>query len=132
MFRGIVGVLLLVCAGSVAAQQVHKCVNGKQVSYQSEPCPGQVTKSWDATPERVDPYVEQRIESMRQVQRERAAPPVRYGGSRPTGASIGVADDQSRCDQARAGRARAYEAAGVKRSFEMSRYWDNLVHDACR
>lgn len=132
MLKGIAVVALLVCSGSVSAQQVHKCVSGKQVSYQSDPCPGQVAKSWDATPERVDPYLEQRLESMRQTQRERAASPVRRTSARPSGVSIGVANDQSRCDQARAGRARAYEAAGVNRSFEMSRYWDNLVHDACR
>jgi len=32
----------------------------------------------------------------------------------------------------RARRAAAYAAAGLKRDFALSSYWDNKVHDACR
>jgi len=32
------------------AQQVYKCVSGKDVSYQSSPCAGPAAKTWDAVP----------------------------------------------------------------------------------
>ena len=132
MYRGIFGVVLLVLAGSASAQQVYKCVNGKQVSYQSAPCPGQAQKAWDATPETVDPYVEARIEAMRQQQQARRAVSSSSSGGRSTMHSVSQTANRSRCEQARAGWARAYEAAGTRRSFAMSSRWDGIVQDACK
>ena len=39
--------------GHCRAQQVYKCIKGKEVSYQSQPCPDtrKAAKQWDATPE---------------------------------------------------------------------------------
>ncbi len=130
MLRGIVVVLLLVCSGSVAAQQVHKCVNGKQVSYQSEPCPGQVQKTWDATPQSVDPYLERRLDLMRQEQAQRNAAPVRQQ-FRSTGRSIPLGQDQSACERAKAERKAAYDRVGVNRTFALSSHWDGIVQKAC-
>lgn len=36
------------------------------------------------------------------------------------------------CESMRTQRAAAYEAAGLKRDFALSSYWDNKVHQACR
>lgn len=131
MYRGMFGVVLLVLAGSASAQQVYKCVNGKQVSYQSAPCPGQAQKAWDATPQAVDPYVEARIEAMRQQQAQRTVISSSSGG-RSTAHSVSQAANRSRCEQARADRARAYEVAGTRRSFAMSSRWDGIVQNACK
>ncbi|MGR4896956.1 DUF4124 domain-containing protein [Stenotrophomonas sp. LARHCG68] len=132
MYRGFFVFTLLAVAGSVSAQQqVYKCVNGKQVSYQSDPCPGQAVKAWDATPEPVRPYVDPRFEQRAQPEMA-VSMPSRRSTSAPGGHSISIARDRDRCEQARAGRAAAYQRAGVSRGFELSSYWDNRVQDACK
>lgn len=62
--------------------------------------------------------------------RSRGRKPGRRGASPrvPREASAGPAS----CETMRARRAAAYAAAGLKRDFALSSYWDNKVHDACR
>jgi len=123
---------LIVFSGGVSAQQVYKCVNGKQVSYQSDPCPGTAVKSWDATPEPVNPYLEQRLDAMRQEQAQRhVARPAQQRAGQPVGHSIQHGRNRNECDSAKADRAAAYEQLGVRRTFSQSSYWDNRVQQAC-
>ncbi|WP_449467062.1 hypothetical protein [Stenotrophomonas humi] len=118
---------LLTCFFVVAAhaQQVFKCSDGGHVSYQSSPCVGATLRSWDATPEAVDPAVQARIESLRRELRPERRTSGRTRSNRP-GRSPATA-----CEQARKGRADAYAKAGLKRDFALSSHWDNRVHDAC-
>lgn len=48
-----IAVVMLLAAGQLHAQVVHKCTGkGGAISYQSEPCThGQAAKTWAATPE---------------------------------------------------------------------------------
>ena len=98
---------LLVCAvlalPTIASAQVFKCVKGKAVSYQSEPCqPGQATeKEWESAAYAPPPRAElQRIRETEQATSRRDAQlrgharpasgrsSARAGG--PTGAVIGM------------------------------------------
>lgn len=127
-------VLLLFVAPAVHAQHVYKCTVGKSVSYQSEPCAGTPDRVWHAPPEVIDPaiqrqnqYTQQEMDRRAQAQRS-----VYRAPSRPTGAAIGIARNQSACDRAKAERAAAYERLGTRRTFDQSRFWDNQVYDACK
>lgn len=131
MYRGILVICLLSAAGYVQAQQVFKCVSGKQVSYQSDPCPGQAQKAWDATPERVDPYQQQRLDQMRQEQAQRNSQPAVSQSSRSSGRAIPLGPDPNSCDRAKAERKAAYDRVGVHRTFEFSSRWDGIVQKAC-
>jgi len=133
MYRGIFVVVLLASAGSaLAQQQVYKCVNGKQVSYQSDPCPGQAVKAWDVTPEPVRPYIDHRLQQPQQQAAMATPEPPRRSNSSSGGHSISIAVDRDRCERERAGRAAAYARAGVSRGFQLSSYWDNRVQQACK
>lgn len=127
-------VLLLFVAPVVHAQHVYKCTVGKSVSYQSEPCAGAPDRVWHAPPEVIDPAI-QRQNQYTQQEMDRRAQAQRSGyrvPSRPTGASIGIARNQSACDRAKAERVAAYERLGTRRTFDQSRFWDNQVYDACK
>lgn len=122
-------------AGPAAAQQVHKCVEAGKTVYQSAPCStGAPVKSWDATPDAPNPYRQARLDALQREldQRRQAASyaPSRRNGT--NGVSISKYRDPDRCESAKAQRAAAYEAAGLHRSFEMSRRMDDLVYDACK
>lgn len=133
MYRGIFSFVLLAASASVSAQQVFKCVNGKQVSYQSDPCPGAAVKAWDATPEFVDPNVELRLDAIRQHQAQRNASQqqVYQRPSAPSGHSIQLGRSPGQCELAKAERKAAYDRVGVRRTFAMSSHWDGVVQKAC-
>ena len=119
---------LLSCLFAVTAQaqQVFKCSDGGTVSYQSLPCDGATLRSWEATPDVVDPATQARIEALRRELRpeRRVSGRNRSNRSRQTPAVTA-------CERARRGRADAYAKAGLKRDFALSSHWDNRVHDAC-
>ncbi|MGH8052633.1 MAG: DUF4124 domain-containing protein [Stenotrophomonas sp.] len=119
---------LLAClfAATAHAQHVFKCSDGGNVSYQSLPCDGATLRSWEATPDVVDPSAQARIESLRRELRPERRASGRYRSSRSSKASPAAA-----CERARSGRATAYAKAGLKRDFTLSSHWDNRVHDAC-
>lgn len=129
--------LLILMAHQASAQHVYKCVDGKSVSYQSDPCTnGDAAKSWAAVPEAENPYLKARLDRMqREVDARRAAGSGSYNASPrsrdASGASITTSSNYA-CESAKRQRAAAYEAAGTKRTFELSRRMDNLVHDACK
>ncbi|HET6784346.1 MAG TPA: hypothetical protein VFH12_10965 [Pseudoxanthomonas sp.] len=114
------------------AQQVYKCVKGKDVSYQSAPCDGTQTllKRWEAAPEPEPPAIES---GHRQPQRRRSegnSRPSRSSGSRTrTTSSI---DAGNRCRAAKARREAKLASVGLKRTFDLLRKLDDAVHEACK
>lgn len=120
--------VLLVVSFPTAAQQVYKCVNGKEVSYQSDPCTnGAAAKAWDATPVAEQSNAEKwRLYRVQQELRQRNAPAPSYGWGASSPSTT------SACDSAKAQRDAAYAQVGLKRSFEFSSYWDNRVQQACK
>lgn len=136
--RAILLIVTLLCSCSASAQQVHKCVDGGQAVYQSAPCAkGAPVKTWDAVPEAPSPYRQQRLEGIqRELIQRRASQPQAYGYASQSGGVRGVSiskyKDPSRCEAAKASRASAFAAAGLHRSFELTRRMDDLVFDACK
>ncbi|MEA9655859.1 DUF4124 domain-containing protein [Xanthomonas campestris pv. raphani] len=112
------------------AQQVHKCRERGQVVYQSAPCAsGQAEKAWDAAPVPEQSNAEKwRLYRIDRQLKARNSTAGGYAG----GATVADKANGSACQRAKAGRAAAYEAAGVHRDFALSSYWDNVVHDACK
>jgi hypothetical protein len=127
-------VLLALVAGPVPAQQVYKCVDGKKVSYQSDPCTGKTEKAWDATPERFDPDKAAQVEAARRQIQARNTPRQNYGGnsSGPVGARVSISADDAKCEAAKRRRDQALKAAGHRRTFELSRRLDDQVYSACK
>ncbi|KHS32414.1 hypothetical protein RN19_22650 [Xanthomonas phaseoli pv. phaseoli] len=123
-------VVLAVASSPVSAQQVFKCVSGKQVVYQSAPCPGAAAKQWAAQPDPDNPALRQRLAATAAQLRVRNAVPARAASGSYVAASS--SKDRYACEVAKEGRRAAYEAAGVHRSFALSSYWDNAVQDACK
>lgn len=123
------------------AQQVYKCVAGKDVSYQSAPCSQtqKIAKQWDATPE-PEPSAEELREREAKRQRDEAESArlrrasntgparVRKSGARASLASTGG----NRCDAAKARREAKLKAVGLKRTFDLLRKLDDAVYDACK
>ncbi len=121
--------------GTACAQQVHKCVDGDHTVYQSAPCAsGEAARTWDAPPDVPNPRrqarldaIQDQLEARKRAQTRRQ--PVARGGQ---GAAISLYRDPERCEAAKARRAAAFEAAGSRRTFELTRRMDDLVFDACK
>lgn len=128
--------LVAVCwTGGVAAQQVHKCVDGDNTVYQSEPCAtGQAAKTWDAPPDRANPERQARLAAIQDelAARKRAKAIQKAVPRGSQGAAISLYRDPARCEAARVRRAAAFEAAGMRRTYELTRRMDDLVFDACK
>lgn len=134
--KWIFGLLLAGIAVSAGAQSVYKCRDAKgQPVYQSEPCP-EAEKRWDTQPSTTtwDEYykrqaADRKIAADRRHMRARARE--LSSGVGPTGASVSVPNADA-CRQAKAQRQAAYDAAGINRSFDLSRQMDDLVYNACK
>ena len=134
--KWIFGVLLAGLAVSAGAQSVYKCRDAKgQPVYQSEPCP-EAEKRWDTQPSTTtwDDYykrqaADRKIAADRRHMRARARDISAGGG--PVGTAV-TSSNANACSDAKHARDQAYEAMGVSRTFEASRYWDNLVWNACK
>jgi len=138
-------VMVLVASVAVAsvasAQQVYKCVDGENVSYQSAVCDAAqvVARQWNATPE-----PEPSAEELRQLQLKREQGRIesawlsRAAGTGPvrsvrSGRQSGnVRSRPSRCDNAKARREAKLESVGLKRTFDLLRKLDDTVHEACK
>ena len=125
--------LIFFAVSTASAQQVYKCVNGSEVSYQSAACDGtwKAAKQWDATPEPLEPTTDgfrQRQPESRgsatSTNRQRSASNRRNPGSRKP--------KTSRCDAARARREAKLESVGLKRTFDLLRKLDDAVNEACK
>lgn len=128
------GLLLFAC--SAHAQQVNKCVTKTGAEYRSGPCDdGVATKTWSAEVAPRSPEVvanERRLDLIRQesaarTQRTRTAP-----ASRGTAIQFSQYKNPDRCAWAKAQRAAAFEAAGHRRTFALSRQMDDLVYESCK
>lgn len=128
-------------ASAANAQQVYKCLNGSEVSYQSAACSGtwKVARQWDATPE-----PEPTADELRQLQlksrrdRTQSAQPSRAAGTYRTRSasnqrnSGGRKSSMSRCEAAKARREEKLESVGLKRTFDLLRKLDDAVNEACK
>jgi len=139
--RSFILALALLFPVAASAQQVYKCVKGKDVSYQSAPCgPTQtVARQWDATPD-PEPTADQiaQREATRkqgaaesaQLRRAAGTNQTRSTGRSSNRTSISAAD--ARCNAAKERRANKLEAVGLKRTFDLLRKLDDAVHSACK
>ena len=122
-----------------SAQHVYKCVEGKEVSYQSEPCATAkaITKIWQAMPDRQVPvdeqwrryYANKKVEADRQAMRERAASI--SGRSSSSGTSISMHQGTA-CAAAKQYRQSTLDAAGMNRTHDLLRSLDDAVYRACK
>lgn len=126
--------LAALVASPVSAQQVHKCVEGGKTSYQSAPCAnGAPQKTWDATPQHETYENQLRLERIRQDMRQRQRSSYRAAaGGGASGAVVSLYRERDRCQAAKDHRDAMYRAAGLKRSFELSRQMDDQVYEACK
>lgn len=134
---------LLAAAVPASAQQVYKCVKGKDVSYQSQPCADSApVKAWDATPEPSPSAYELQRRHNAKLQAERDSAYLRRlagrenlaSGSRPVGAAIPVRDakNQTACEAAKLQRKKVLDAVGLNRTFDLLRSLDDAVNKACK
>ncbi|MGQ5299453.1 DUF4124 domain-containing protein [Xanthomonas arboricola] len=123
-------VLAMAIVMPAQAQHVHKCRERGQVVYQSTPCAsGQAEKAWDARPVPEQSNAEKwRLYRIDRQLKARNAGSGGYAG----GTTVSDKANDSACQRAKAGRAAAYEVAGVHRDFALSSYWDNVVQNACK
>ena len=133
--------LLFCVAPAGNAQQIHKCIKGSAVSYQSAPCEAghRLVKQWVAAP---DPEPSATQSGHRRAKHEHdEAKSVQAGhgaggsrtrtGSRPAKRSS-IAGADKRCAAAKARREAKLIAAGLKRTFDLLRKLDDAVHEACK
>lgn len=128
-------ILGLALASPAAAQQVHKCIDGNEVSYQSAPCSsGTSAKTWEAVPATEPSATEvARLQRIRNELATSNSPRTPSRALRPGGeVRASQVPARNQCDQVKAQRAAAYERAGMKRSFRFSSQWDGRVQQACR
>ena len=134
--KWIFGLLLAGLTASSGAQSVYKCRDAKGAPvYQSAPC-ANAEKRWDtqASTTTWDEYykrqaADRKIAADRRHMRARAQQ--FQAGQGPVGTAV-TSSNADACDRAKAARAQAYQAMGVKRDFEASRHWDNVVWNACK
>lgn len=134
--KWIFGMLLAGLAVSSGAQSVYKCRDAKGAPvYQSEPC-ANAEKRWDAQPSTTtwDDYykrqaADRKIAADRRHMRARARE--LSAGEGPVGASVSTPNADA-CQQAKERRQAAYDAAGLNRSFNLSRQMDEMVYNACK
>lgn len=128
--------ILLYVVAAPAAAQVHKCIDGSEVIYQSHPCPsGQTTvRTWENRA-----YAPPSDPEVRRVQETIRATRHRDGRqSRANTAGINVpairesrSTRRDRCAAARNTRERELARIGLKRSFDTLQSWDEYVRRAC-
>ena len=139
--------LFFLIAPAGNAQQVHKCMKGKEVSYQSAACDASQTlvKQWDATPEpELEPELEppavelghdrvkHRQEDVKFTQFGRATSARRPGSGNRVGKKSPINTAATRCDAANARREAQLISVGLKRTFDLLRKLDDAVHEACK
>ncbi len=123
--------LLPILWSAAHAQQVYKCSDGKQVSYQSQPCDGaqRILRQWDATPEPVLTGTQ-----VAQTAKARATPARKSSSRRSTSSHTRSRPDpaESRCQAAKSKREAKLRVVGLKRTFDLLRKLDDAVYEACR
>ena len=111
---------LTMLAANVHAGEVYKCVKGKQVSFQSEPCgPDQEVRRIVAyVPEHEEPAWQRRQRIEREMDARNAA--LRSGRAQPTGAVMPAYSGRNPdvCESAKRRRAMVLEQAGMTGRLE--------------
>ena len=131
--------LLFLIAPAGNAQQIHKCVKGKEVSYQSASCDASqsLVKQWDATPEPEPSAAElgHHQAKRRQAESTQAGRPASERRAR-SGSRVGkkspISAADKRCNTAKARREAKLISVGLKRTFDLLRKLDDAVHEACK
>ncbi len=130
--------MLATCA-SASAQQVYKCVKGKDVSYQSSPCEASATvaKQWAATPEAAPDNAElwRRYNTRKQGEADSAylrslAGRARTGSGQ--GTAIGTTQSDNACVSAKKYRQSILDQVGINRTHDLLRSLDQRVNQACK
>lgn len=117
------------------AQQVHKCVSGGDVSYQSEPCQDgrAATRTWDHVDYAPVPEAELRRIAETERATRRRDQELRRQATGVRAATVRTDPRQRRCDAARQARTEALRAERIgQRSMELRRKLDENVASACR
>ncbi len=137
--KSLLFVCLLAAPASASAQQVYKCVKGKDVSYQSSPCEAAATvaKQWAATPEAPPDNAElwRRYNAKKQGEADSAylrslAGRARTGSGQ--GASIGTSQSDNACISAKQYRQSILDQVGINRTHDLLRSLDQRVNQACK
>lgn len=130
--------LLLIAAGQAAAQQVHKCTKGKEVSYQSSPCAADQRshKQWEAVPEPPPTNEELWRRHYARQKGERESAYLRSlagrGGASAGSGAVMPATTGSTCSQAKARRNAWERQQGLNRNIDTMQYWSRVVYEACK
>ena len=117
------------------AQQIHKCVKGREVSYQSAPCDASqsLVKQWDATPEpELEHSQAKRRQSEETARAGRTASKGRASSRSRISRNSPVSAADKRCNAAKARREAKLASTGLKRTFDLLRKLDDAVHEACK
>ena len=117
---------LLVSNCALANPVAYKCQAAEGHIYQSVPCEGLELKRWGAAADPARAASFRHLEALQSGKRSEA-PALRSQRRRREAAPV-----LSACEKVRRGRDQAYASAGLRRSFALSSFWDNKVHQACR
>jgi len=114
-------------ASTAHAGEVYKCVKGKQVSFQSEPCAS------DQEVKRIVPFVPDAEEpAWQRRQRTEQEMAERYARERASQASvITLPPSPDGCSLAKAHREAVLNAVGLKRTYDLLSELDRQVREAC-
>ena len=133
MFHFLILLLALV-PSAAAAQQVHKCVKGSEIAYQSAPCEDGRTeeKSWDHGS--YQPPAPEDLQRIRETQQATSRRDKTAGQSRRRSTATQSRAAKStigRCQEAKAHRDRELYKLGPRKSIEALRSWDAYIAEAC-
>lgn len=126
----LLGLLLLAAASGADAEAIYKCVaKGRPVSFQTTPCPPDATIAGirEYTPE-AEPTPEQRRQQAAAWARRGIAPTAH---SSATVVQNTMPDTSNRCATARSERDTWERRAGLKRTYDQVRSWNDYVARAC-
>ena len=135
--RIVVIFLILLSSWSASAQSVYKCVDkGGIPSFQSDPCGdhAQISKVWDATPERLNEAERRRRYDANQKAATDAAYLRRLAAGTPRhsgGTAVSIPRETNHCSDARQRRDQFYANTPRRTSKDMER-WSKFVYDACK
>lgn len=132
-----VGLFLVLVTGPVPAQNIHKCVRGKEISYQSEPCEADQAhlKTWGTWATSSDVYGRVRNPPQPRIDPDylpRLARRARQGAGPGTviGPSTG---SYSACAETKRLRDQYLESEqGRNTGYDGRRAWNDRVYDACK
>lgn len=130
MLRAIFALLIL--APAAGAQTIYTCRPASgPVSYQTQPCAAPQTQ----VKAKLYPYIRDRPVSSAASRLPRTEPAPWSPGPVATVAAQRPSDrtlQRQQCANTKDARARAFEAAGLNRTFDLSRQWDDAVYQACK